>query len=154
MSTMEHPMKTLPSLLLAVALITAASTAVSAYSFNPPDASVKLHGKLTFTPNEGNGQPFSCGITTDLKTKRNLITAVKFTSGNCQGLDFTGLPWGAVPLTANSGEIFGGRFSSGNGACVEDFNTFEVNGSGIWTLAAGQCMSGTLTSHPATTIVP
>ena len=61
-------MNTLPRLLLATALALAAATGASAYHFSPPDASVHLHGKLTFTPNEG-GNPFTCSVTFDLKTK-------------------------------------------------------------------------------------
>ncbi len=40
------------------------------------------------------------------------------------------------------------------GICSQNGNVFQDDGSGIWTLPPGECLSGTLTSHPPTTIVP
>ena len=145
-------MKTLPNLILATALVLTTANAASAYKFNPPHASVHLYGKMTFTPNEG-GTPFSCSVTLDLKTKKQDIIAVKFPKGNCD-VRFSDLPWGVEILTANSGQIFIGGFVSGNGICNQSVTTFQVDGSGIWTLPAGQCLSGTFKSTPPTTIVP
>ena len=145
-------MKTLPGLLLATALALAATTDASAYHFSPRDVSAHLHGTLTFTPNEG-GNPFICRITFDLKTKIPLIKAVKFIKGDCVGVTFQGLPW-LVDITGpNSGLIGGGGFSSSSGNCVQGDSSFQDNKSGIWTLPAGQCISGRLTSNPPTTIV-
>jgi hypothetical protein len=70
-------MKTLSGLLLTTALAVTVATGASAYSFNPPDASVHLHGQMTFTPNEG-GHPFTCPVTLLLKTRRYHISAVRF----------------------------------------------------------------------------
>ena len=143
-------MKTLPVLFMAATLATA--NAASAYHLNPPVASVHLHGKMTFTPNEG-GSPFTCTVTMDLKTKRSKIGTVKFPQGSCN-VAFFDLPWSVGILNANSGIIEVSGFSSSNGNCVQNWNTFQDNGSGIWTLPAGQCLSGTLRSNPPTTIVP
>ena len=145
-------MKTVSGLLLATALAVTVVTGASAYSFNPPDASVHLHGKMTFTPNEG-GSPFTCTVTMDLKTKRNKIIAIKFPKANCD-VRISGYPWGVAILNANSGKIFINGFLSSNGNCSQNWTTFQVNDSGIWTLPAGQCLSGTLKSNPPTTIVP
>jgi hypothetical protein len=143
-------MKTLPVLLLTTAFAVTVATGASAYSFNPPDASVHLHGKMTFTPNEG-GSPLTCPVTMILKTKRHSIYAVRF-ENNC-GVHFNDLPWDVDILNANSGEIFSNGYS-GNGTCVQTATAFQVNGSGIWTLLPGECFSGTFKSNPSTTIVP
>jgi hypothetical protein len=144
-------MKTVSGLLLATALAVTLVTGASAYSFNPPVASVHLHGKMTFTPNEG-GQPFTCSVTMELKTKRHEIAAVKFPKENC-GVALDDFPWDVAILNANSVEIIANGYS-GKGTCDQRLTTFQVNGSGIWTLPAGQCFSGTLKSDPPTTIVP
>jgi hypothetical protein len=77
---------------------------------------------------------------------------VKFPRGNCF-VAFNDLPWSVGIVNANSGIIESDGYS-GNGDCVQRLNTFQVNGSGIWTLPPGQCLSGTLKSDPPTTIVP
>jgi hypothetical protein len=146
----------IPSLLcIAATLASMISTAAAAYHFSPPDASVKLRGELTFTPNENGNTPFKCSVIFDLKTKTNNIKAVKFPrgEGKCVGLHFTALPWSVAIQDANSGQIGGGTFISGNGNCGQTYEIFQVNQSGIWTLPSG-CVSGTLTSRPPTTIVP
>jgi hypothetical protein len=79
-------MKTVPALLLATSLAFTANTA-SAYSWSSSKTSVRLRGILTFTPNEG-GKPFKCLVVMDLKTKRSLITAVKFPKVDCHGAWF------------------------------------------------------------------
>jgi len=150
-------MKT-PIAIVLVALALATATGASAYHFSPVRAAVHLHGKLTFTPNEGNGQPFTCSVTLDLKTKPlktgpSIIKAVKFPHGDCQGVEFDGFPWGVQILNANSGAFGGGSYASADGICVTDETHFQDNGSGIWTLPVGGCLSGTLTSNPPTTIV-
>jgi hypothetical protein len=145
-------MKTVSGLLLTTAFVVTVATGASAYSFNPPDASVHLHGKMTFTPNEG-GSPFTCTVTMDLKTKRRKIYAVKFPTGSCN-VRFSDLPWTVAILNANSGEIEINGFVSSNGNCVQTATTFQDNVSGIWTLPTGQCFSGTFRSSPPTTIVP
>jgi hypothetical protein len=141
---------------IAIALIAVASlsaNAASAYTWSPPKGSVRLHGKITFTPNEG-GQPFKCSITMDFKPARGQITAVKFPHGDCEGVGFvTEFPWNVAIDNANSGGFGGGSFSSGSGGCVQNGEAFQVNGSGIWTLT-GECLGGNLTSNPPTTIVP
>jgi hypothetical protein len=144
-------MKT-PIAIALVALASLTANAASAYSFNPPYATVHLVGKMTFTPNEG-GTPFTCSVTLYLKTKKQDIIAVKFPKHGCD-VHFSDLPWGVEILTANSGQIFIRGFSSGNGDCAQSVTTFQDNGSGIWTLPTGQCFSGTLKSVPPTTIVP
>ena len=144
-------MKTLPVLLMAATVALAAANAASAYHFNPPDASVHLHGKMTFTPNEG-GSPFTCNVTMELKTKHQHISAIKFPKGNCH-VTLNDFPWGVAILKANSGEILNDGYF-GNGTCNEMFSTFQVDGSGTWTLPPGQCFSGTFKSNPPTTIVP
>jgi hypothetical protein len=144
-------MKTVSGLLLTTALAVTVATCASAYSFNPPDASVHLHGQMTFTPN-GGGHPFTCTVTMDLKTKRSKIYAVKFPKNNCYVL-FNDLPWSVGILNANSGVIESDGYS-GTGTCVQNLTTFNVNGSGIWTFPTGQCFSGTFKSDPPTTIVP
>ena len=147
-------MKTLPGLLLATALALAAATDASAYKLSPPDVSAHLHGKLTFTPNEGaNPQPFTCAVTFDLKTKIPAIKAVKFIKGDCDGVFFINMPFPVHINDANSGVIGGGSFGSPSGNCVGEETQFQDNKSGIWTLPAGQCISGRLTSNPPTTIV-
>jgi hypothetical protein len=143
-------MKTPIAITLAALALATANTA-SAYSWSADKTSVKLRGTLTLTPNEG-GQPFKCLVVMDLKTKRSIITAVKFPK-NCNAR-FTGLPWNVDILTENSGGFAGGTFVSGNGDCVTGSTEFTDSGSGIWTLASGQCLSGTLTSNPPVTIVP
>ena len=144
-------MKSLPNLLLATALAVTTANAASAYKFNPPNASVHLHGKMMFTPNEG-GTPFTCTVTMDLKTKWSQIIAVKFPRENC-GVALDDFPWGVDILSANSGKILSNGYS-GKGACNQTSTTFQINGSGIWTLPPGQCFSGTFKSTPPTTIVP
>ena len=144
-------MKALPGLLLATALALSTANTASAYSWSSSKTSVKLRGTLTFTPNEG-GKPFKCLVVMDLKTKRSLITAVKFPK-NCDTV-FTGLPWNVDILTENSGGFAGGSFASGHGDCVTGSTEFQVNGSGIWTLPSGQCLSGTMRSEPPVTIAP
>ncbi len=148
-------MKTLPGLLLATALALAAATDASAYHFSPPDVSAHLHGRLTFTPDEGaNSQPFTCRITFDLKTKIPAIKAVKFIKGDCEGVRFQDMPFLVAINDANSGVIGGGGFSSDAGNCVGSETSFQDNKSGIWTLGGpGQCLSVTLTSYPPVTIV-
>jgi hypothetical protein len=146
-------MKTLPILFMAATMALATANAASAYTWSPPKGSVRLHGKITFTPNEG-GKPFKCSVTMDFKPARSQITAVKFPRGDCEGVNFgTEFPWNVGIINANSGGFGGGQFGSGSGTCVEGANTFEVNGSGIWTLT-GACLVGPLTSNPPTTIVP
>jgi hypothetical protein len=147
-------MKTLPGLLMATALALAAATDASAYKLSPPDASVHLHGMMTFTPNEG-GKPFTCPVTLDLKTKNGEIKAVKFPKGvfNCEGINFQYLPWYIDILSANSGQFSFRSFGSDNGDCIGMANKFQVTKSGVWTFLTGQCLSGTLTSNPPTTIV-
>ena len=46
---------------------------------------------MTFTPN--GGQPFTCTVTMELKTKRNRIAAVKFPRNACN-IHFNDLPLG------------------------------------------------------------
>jgi hypothetical protein len=146
-------MKTLPALLLATALALSTANTASAYSWSSDKTSVKLRGTLTFTPNEGsNPKPFKCLVVMDLKTKRSLITAVKFPKSNCAL--FSDLPWNARILNQNSGGFTGGSFESSDGNCVTGSTEFTDNGSGIFTLPAGQCLSGTMTSKPPVTIVP
>jgi hypothetical protein len=148
-------MKTLPGRLMATALALAAATDASAYKLSPPDASVHLHGMMTFTPNEG-GKPFTCLVTLDLKTKNGEIKAVKFPRGvaNCEGINFQLLPWYIDIFNANSGQFSFTGFISDDGDCIGMANKFQVNQSGVWTFLTGQCLSGTLTSNPPTTIVP
>jgi hypothetical protein len=141
-----------PIVVALVALGLASANAASAYHFNPPDASVHLHGKMTFTPNEG-GRPFSCAVALDLKTKRSRITTITFPHKHCGDVYFNDLPWGVAITGANSGEILMDGFTSHLGTCVQYRTLFQVDGSGVWTLAAGQCFSGTLISTPPTTIV-
>ena len=129
-------MKTLPGLLLATALALAAATDASAYHLSPPDASVHLHGRMTFTPNEGNNpKPFTCPVTLDLKTKNGEIKSVKFTKGvsNCEGINFQGMPWYANILGANSGFFTFQSFGSDDGNCIGMENKFQVTQSGAWT---------------------
>ena len=145
-------MKTLPVLLMAAAVALATAKAASAYHWSPAKGSVHLHGKITFTPNRG-GEPFKCSVTMDFKPARSQITAVKFPHGDCEGVGFVGFPWNVAIFNANSGGFGGGEFESASGNCVQGYNTFQVNGSGIWTLT-GTCLVGTLTSDPPTTIVP
>jgi len=147
-------MKTLASLLLSVALISATATSASAYSFSPPDAAIRLTGTLTFTHSEGSGQPFTCKVVLDLKTKSNEIKAVKFPDGDCEGVSFVGLPWNVGISNANSGQFGQVIFESNEGNCIETVNQFQDNASGVWTLPAGGCLSGTLKSTPPVTIVP
>jgi hypothetical protein len=140
---------------MAATVAFATADAASAYSWSPPKGSVRLHGKITFTPNEG-GQPFKCSVTMDFKPARNggEITAVKFPHGDCEGVGFVGrFPWIVIIDNANSGGIAGGEFLSAFGNCVQYGESFQVNGSGIWTFPEG-CLVGTLTSYPPTTIVP
>ena len=145
-----------PSLAIAlVALVSLTANAASAYTWSPPKGSVRLHGQITFTPNEG-GKPFKCGVTMDFKPARNggEITAVKFPRGDCEGVGFSSeFPWKVGIQDANTGGIAGGQFTSGSGNCVQIGEPFQVNGSGIWTFYVG-CLVGTLTSDPPTTIVP
>jgi hypothetical protein len=137
-----------------IMLASLAATTVSAYTFSPPNVSARLHGKLTFTPNEGaNTKPFKCTVTFDLKTKTGEITAYKFPRGNCE-VRFEGLPWYSDITGVNSGHFSFQGFGSGNGNCVADMAQFQDNGSGIFTFPAGQCLSGSLTSSPPVTIVP
>ncbi len=148
-------MKTLPVLFMAAALALATTTAASAYTWSPPKGSVRLHGKITFTPNEG-GPPFKCSITMDFKPARNggEITAVKFPRGDCEGVGFSSeFPWIVTIENANSGAIAGGQFDSARGNCVQFGESFQVNGSGIWTFYYG-CLVGKMTSYPPTTIGP
>jgi hypothetical protein len=151
-------MKTLPSLLLSVALIAATATAASAFSLSPPDTRAMLKGTLTLYP--GGGQPFKCKVTLRLRTKdgAGAIESVKLdTSAGCEGLRFAGLPWFVGLNNANSGQFGSGDmgFFGGGGNCSEGGENFQDNASGIWTLpAGGQCFSGTLTSNPPVTIVP
>jgi hypothetical protein len=150
-------MKTLSGLLLAtaLALALAAATDAAAYTWSPPNGSVHLHGRLTFTPNEGSKtHPFTCSVTMDFKPKPHVITAVRFPREDCEGVEFEAFPWDVYILQANAGSIGGGTFLSGAGICVTDGTQFQDNGAGVWTLPAGQCLSGTLTSNPPTTIVP
>ena len=135
-----------------VALASFTANAASAYHFSPRDASVHLHGTLTFTPNEG-GNPFTCRITFDLKTKIPAIKAVKFLKGDCGGVTFQDMPWLVAITGPNSGLFGGGGFGSPAGNCVGRETSFQDNKSGIWKLPAGQCISGTLTSNPPVTIV-
>jgi hypothetical protein len=143
-----------PIAIALVALVSLTATDASAYKLSPPDASVHLHGQMTFTPNEG-GTPFTCLVTLDLKTKTGEIKAVKFPKGvaNCEGVNFQGMPWYINILNANSGYFSFQSFISDDGNCVGDGNRFEVTKSGVWTFLTGQCLSGTLTSSPPTTIV-
>jgi hypothetical protein len=147
-------MKTLPRLLLATALALAAATDAAAYKLSPPDASVHLHGQMTFTPNEGT-TPFTCPVTLDLKTKTGEIKAVKFPKGvgACEDIRFIGLPWYIDILDAKSGFFSFEGFSSSDGNCVGIENKFQVSKSGVWTFLSGQCLSGRMTSSPPTTIV-
>ena len=145
-------MKTLPVLFMAATVALATANAASAYHWSPAKGSVRLHGKITFTPNEG-GTPFKCSVTMDFKPARSQITAVKFPHGDCEGVGFVGFPWNVAIDNANSGGFAGGGFSSGSGICVQGGESFQVNESGIWTLPSG-CLVGTLTSNPPTTIVP
>jgi hypothetical protein len=145
-----------PIAIALVALVSLTATDASAYKLSPPDASVHLHGQMTFTPNEGNNpKPFTCLVTLDLKTKTGEIKAVKFPKGvaNCEGVNFQGMPWYINILNANSGYFSFQSFISDDGNCVGDGNRFEVTKSGVWTFLTGQCLSGTLTSSPPTTIV-
>jgi hypothetical protein len=145
-------MKT-PIAIALAALTFLTATDASAYTWSPPKGSVRLHGKITFTPNEG-GKPFKCSITMDFKPARSQITAVKFPHGDCEGVRFgTEFPWNVAIQGANSGGFAGGEFGSGSGICVQNGEAFQVNGSGIWTLT-GECLGGNLTSNPPTTIVP
>jgi hypothetical protein len=145
-------MKT-PIAIALVGLTCLMANAASAYSWQSDKTSVKLRGTLTFTPNEGSKQkPFKCLVVMDLKTKRSLITAVKFPKSPCA--HFNDLPWNVDILTQNSGGFTGGSFLSGDGICNTLVTQFQVDGSGIWALPAGQCLSGTMTSKPPVTIVP
>jgi hypothetical protein len=146
-------MKTLSILFTVATVALATANAASAYSWSPPKGSVRLHGKITFTPNEG-GQPFKCSVTMDFKPARGQITAVKFPHGDCEGVHFgPAFPWNVAIDNADSGGFAGGEFGSGSGTCVQNGEAFQVNGSGIWTLT-GECLVGTLTSYPPTTMVP
>jgi hypothetical protein len=152
-------MKTLPGMLMATALVLAAATDASAYKLSPPDASVHLHGMMTFTPNENGGghpKPFTCPVTLDLKTKNGEIKTVKFPKGvgSCEGINFQLLPWYIDIFNANSGQFGFTGFISNDGDCGGMANKFQVTKSGVWTFLTGQCLSGTLTSNPPTTIVP
>jgi hypothetical protein len=141
--------------LMALASFGAASTA-SAYSLSPPDTAARLRGSLTFTPDEGSGiQPFKCKVTLHLQTK-GLIKAITMDDSApvCKGVGFLGLPWEVVVTGANSGVIGTVRFGSSDGDCIQGGNAFQDNASGVWTLAPGPCLSGTLTSTPPITIVP
>jgi hypothetical protein len=146
----------LPTIVTTVALACALASTASAYSWSPPDITARLRGVMTFNP-QGGGTPFKCKIEMILKTKGS-ITAVKGTpkGPQCNGLGFPDLPMGAQILNATNGQIqpFGWNWA-GNGSCEQGAVQFTVNNStGLWTFAAGQCMSGSLQSHPAVTIAP
>lgn len=137
------------------ALVSLAANPASAYSFNPPNTLAKLQGKITFHPD--GGTPFSCSLTFRFKTSKKIITAIQFHpgAGTCHGLKYN--PTIPVSITdANSG-IIQAAFNSDSGACNFTYNNvFTADQSGVWTLASssGQCLTGTLTSHPPVTIVP
>jgi hypothetical protein len=136
-----------------VAVISA--TNASAYSLSPPDTTARLRGNLTFTPNNGSGtQPFTCKITLYLQTKGVIKGVAIDGPGNCNFVLFEELPWRIVITDSNAGVFGEVKYSSNLGNCSQFTEDFQVNSSGVWTLAPGQCMSGTLTSHPAVTIVP
>ena len=148
-------MNTFSGQLLATALVPAIATGPAcAYQLSPPDASVHLHGRMTFNPNEGGG-PFTCGVTLDLKTKKGKVAAIKLTKGEggCENIHFNGLPYYVTIMSHNSGNMSFIGFGSNKGNCVADGNNFKVNKSGLWTFPSGQCLSGILASSPATTIV-
>jgi hypothetical protein len=145
-------MKNLPGVLLAVALATAHSAAATNYHLSPPHTHARLRGRLTFSPN--GGTPFNCTVTLGLKTKGIIKFAKVDTPSGCNGLNFGFLPWFIGILNASSGQFGRFGFSSSNGDCNQGAIQFQDNSSGIWTLPAGQCMSGTLTSTPAVTIAP
>ncbi len=147
-------MKTLPSLLLAGALVSATATTAAAYTLSPPDTSARLRGILTFHPNNGT-TPTPCKVTLFLKTKKSQIESVKVdTPGACQAIGLGGLPWGVGILNATSGDIEGVSFTGVGGECNQPLVAFQVNSSGVWTLPVegGSCITGTLVSHPAVTI--
>ena len=105
-------------------------------------------------PNEGtNTFPFTCEVILDLKTK-GLITGIEFPAGPCEGLSFQNLPWGFSFTDANSGTFGSVSFASAAGNCQTVANQLQDNKRGFFTLPAGQCLSGTLRSHPTVTIVP
>jgi hypothetical protein len=108
---------------------------------------------MTFTPNEGS-TPFTCSVTLDLRTKNGKIKAVNINKGVCEGIHFQGLPWYFDILDANSGQFSFTGFISDHGDCIGMANKVQVTQSGVWTFLTGQCLSGTLTSNPPTTIMP
>ena len=89
----------------------------------------------------------------DLKTK-GAITGIEFPDGDCEGLHFIDMPWLTSFTGAHSGTFGPIGFGSGDGSCQTDGNQFQDNKRGVWTLPAGQCLSGTLKSQPPVTIVP
>jgi len=106
----------------------------------------------------GGGTPFKCKIEMILKTKGGTITAVRGTpmGPQCNGLGFPDLPMRAQIGNATNGQIQPFGWSRpGFGSCEQTAVQFTVNNStGLWTFPAGQCMSGSLQSHPAVTIAP
>ena len=139
------------------ALACAATSAATAYSLNPPDINAHLRGTVILHP---NGFPtFKCKITMFLSTRQvitGVITSVKLDPGyQCNGLSFVSPPWGITLFNTTSGQ-FGpfGINRPGYGECHQNALQFQVNGSGVWSFPPGQCMTGSLDSHPPVTIVP
>jgi len=146
---MKNPVR----LLLVIAMVSTAAPAAFAYQLSPPNITSQLKGRLTFTPNEG-GTPFKCKITMILKTKGFIKSVIVDGPGGCGLLEFQGLPWHFNFANANSGNFGSTGFTDASGNCHQNSEQFQDNSSGVWTLTTGQCMSGTLTSHPPVTIAP
>ena len=145
----------LPTLVTTVALACALASTASAYSWSPSGITARLRGVMTFNPT--GGAPFNCKIEMILKTKGATITAVRGTpkGPQCNGLFFPQLPMRAQILNATNGQIQPFSWNrAGFGSCEQTAVQFTDNSSGLWTFPAGQCMSGSLQSHPAVTIAP
>ncbi len=140
----------------AAALACAATSGAAAYSLNPPDINAHLRGTVIFHPD--GLAPFKCKITMLLTTRQvvtGVIKSVKLDPGyQCNGLVVGDPPWGITLFNTTSGQLGPFNFDRpGHGQCHQDDLQFQVNGSGVWSFPPGQCMSGSLDSHPPVTIV-
>jgi hypothetical protein len=147
-------------LVLAAALAVGLASTASAYHLDPRNASVRLHGKITFTPNGGGGnhQPFTCAATIYLKTRKTNVSNdghimdISVPRDDCDGISLSFLPWPIAILSKHSGQYYEANFTAGNGDCHVDIGDFTIDKDGNWTLTAGGCLSGSLKSHPTTVI--
>ena len=149
-------MKLYLRLILAALPLAFSTGSASAYQLSPPEITSHLTGRLLLNPPAG--LPFQCRMRWTLKTRSavkkghnrlgEIVAAIGTGTGEktCQAA-FLGLPWPIEVNDANSGSILGGSFLNGSGGCTTDFTGFSVNSSGVWTIPAGGCVSGTLTSN-------